>query len=160
MKLALNLTFEDGLKVVEAMKNVAIESGWDAEELDECGVIEEYSRVIDAALTAMGIEVSIAGKPEVEDENKYCDSAADCYFCNSDDEEDDDQKEEVDAFGLPMDYWSEFDEDNDADENTEHDDSCRYSLTAKGEFVVRYMEAGHTFEEACKVADILFGKGE
>jgi hypothetical protein len=154
MKMTLNLTFEDGMKVVEAMKKVAIENGWDAEELDECSIIEEYSSVIDAVLAAMGIEVSIDGEPKVEDENKYCDSAADCYFCNSDDEEDNDRKEEVDAFGLPMDYWSEFDEDNG------EDDSCRYSLTAKGEFVVRYMEAGHTFEEACKVADLLFGEGE
>jgi hypothetical protein len=130
MEMTLNLTFEDGLKVVEAMKNVAIDSGWDAEELSECGVIEEYSRVLDAALAAMGINVSIDGEPEVEDENKYCDSAADCYFCNSDDEADDD------------------------------DDNIVYSLTAKGEFVLRYMEAGHTFDEACKVADILFGEGE
>ena len=141
------------MKVVEAMKNVAIKNGWDAEELDECGIIEEYSQVIDAALAAMGIEVSIDSTPKNEDENKYCDSAADCYFCNSDDEE-------VDDFGLPTDYWSEFDEDNDEDENTEHDDSCRYSLTAKGKFVLQYMNAGYPFEEACKVADILFGKGE
>ena len=55
MEMTLNLTFEDGLKVVEAMKEVAIENGWDAEELDECGVIEEYSRVIDAKKTEMEI---------------------------------------------------------------------------------------------------------
>lgn len=157
MKLALNLTFEDGLNVVEAMKNVAIENGWDAEELDECGVIEEYCRVVDAAMAAMGISVNIAHEPEPEveakdeDENKYCDSAADCHFCNS--------EEEVDEFGVPMDYWSEFDEDNDENEE-DNDDNTIYHLTAKGEFALRYMEAGHTFEEACAIADLLFGKGE
>ena len=73
---------------------------------------------------------------EEEDEHKYCDSAADCCFCNSDDE------------------------DEDEDEEEEDDDDAVYSLTAKGEFVLRYMEAGHTFEEACEIANILFGKGE
>ena len=121
MKLTLNLTFEDGMKVVEAMKETAIENGWDAEELDECGVIEEYSRVVDAALTAMGIEVSIDGTPSNDNED-----------ANEDEDED---------------------EENDGDNTV-------YSLTAKGEFVLRYMNAGHTFEEACKIADLLFGEGE
>lgn len=125
MKLALNLTFEDGLKVVEAMKNVAIENGWDAEELDECGVIEEYSRVIDAALTAMGIEVSIDGTPSEE------------------------EGEDEDDFNFDL-----------ADEEEDDDDNTVYSLTAKGEFVMRYMNTGRTFEEACKVADLLFGEGQ
>lgn len=131
MKLTLNLTFEDGMKVVEAMKNVAIENGWDAEELDECGVIKEYSRVVDAALTAMGIEVSIDGTPS--------------------EEEDEDEEEDFDE--------DDFD-DEDEDEEEDDDDNTVYSLTAKGEFVLRYMNAGHTFEEACKIADLLFGAGE
>lgn len=126
MKLALNLTFEDGLKVVEAMKNVAIENGWDAEELDECGVIEEYSRVIDAALTAMGIEVSIDGTPSEEEGEDF--------------------------------YEDVFD---DEDEEEDDDDNTVYSLTPKGEFVLQYMNVGHTtFEEACRVADLLFEEGE
>lgn len=133
MKLALNLTFEDGLKVVEAMKNVAIENGWDAEELDECGVIEEYSRVIDAALTAMGINISIDANPSCEDE----------------DEDEDFDEEDFD-----------FDDDEDEDEEEDDDDNVVYSLTVKGEFVLRCMEAGNTFEEACEIADLLFGEGE
>lgn len=156
MEMKLNLTFEEGMKIVEAMKKVALEHGWDAKELGECGVIEEYSHVIDAALTAMGVEVRIAGEPEAKDEDKYCDSAADDYFCNSDDE-DEDSEEEVDDFGLPADYWSEFDEDNGEEDD---DDTTAYSLTAKGEFVLRYMQYGHSFEEACGIADILFGEGE
>ena len=136
MKLALNLTFEDGLKVVEAMKNVAIESGWDAEELDECGVIEEYSRVIDAALTAMGIDITIDNNPSVEDEDESEDEDFDEDDFDFDDEEDDEEDEEDD------------------------DDNVAYSLTVKGDFVVRYMNAGHTFKEACEIADLLFGDGE
>ena len=144
MEIKLNLTFEDGMKVVEAMKKAAIETGWVAEELDENGVIEEYCRALDAALTAMGIEVCIAGEPEVEDENEYYDSA-----------------EEVDDFGVPTDYWSEFDEDNgEEDDEEDDDDTTTYSLTAKGEFVLRYMQYGHSFEEASKIADMLFGEGE
>lgn len=136
MKMNLNLTFEEGMKVVEAMKKVALENGWKAEGLD--GIIEEYSGALDAALTAMGIEVRIAGEPEAEDENKYCDSAADDYFCSSDEDEDNDEE----------------------DDEEEDDDNTVYSLTAKGEFVLRYMQYGHTLEEASKIADILFGEGE
>ena len=143
MEMTLKLTFEDGMKVVEAMKKVALENGWKAEELDENGVIEEYCKVLDTALNAMSIEVCIADKPEVENENKYCDSAADNYFCNSDEEEQDE------------------DEDNgEEDDKEDDDDTIAYSLTAKGEFVLRYMQYGHSFEEACNIADILFGEGE
>lgn len=135
MKTTLNLTFEDGLKVVEAMKNVAIENGWDAEELNECGVIEEYSRVVDAALTAMGINVCIDPNPSYEDED-----------------EDEDFDEE--------DFDFDFDDEEDEDEEEDDDDNAIYSLTAKGEFIMRYMNTGRTFKEACEIADILFGKGE
>lgn len=142
MKMTLNLTFEDGLKVVEAMKNVAIENGWGADELDECGAIEEYSRVIDAALTAMGINISIDANPACEDE------------AEDSDEEDFD-------FDFDFDFDDEDeDEEEDDDEKEDDDDTATYSLTVKGEFVLRYMEAGYPFEEACEVADILFGDGE
>ena len=133
MEMALNLTFEDGLKVVEAMKEVAIKNGWGAEELDECGVIEEYSRVLDAALTAMGINVSIDANPACEDEAE-----------DSDEE----------------DFDFDFNAEEDEDEEEDDDDTVTYSLTTKGEFVLQYMEAGYPFEEACEVADILFGEGE
>lgn len=135
MKMTLNLTFEDGMKVVEAMKEVAVEHGWDI-ELAECGIIEEYSRVIDAALAAMGISVSIAGEPEVED------------YDDLDDEDWDEEWDEDEEDGY-------FNSDDDDD-----DDATTYSLTAKGEFVLKYMEAGHSFEEACEIADALFGEGE
>lgn len=130
MKAILNLTFEDGAKVVEAMRDVALQSGWELDELEDCGVLEEYSRVVDAALSAMGFEVCIDPTPSV----------------NEAEEED---------FDLEDDDFEDEDEE-DEDEDAEYDDSCQYSLTAKGEFVLRYMEAGHTFEEASDIADLLF----
>jgi hypothetical protein len=153
MKTTLNLTYEDGLKVVEAMKDVATEYDWTDEEIAKLDIIEQYTSAVDAALAAMGISVSIASEPEVEDddESKYSDAAADCYFCNSVDEA-------VDVFGVPTDYWSTFDEDNNDDE--EEEDTTNYSLTPKGEFVLRYLEAGHSFEEAYEVANLLFGRDE
>ena len=135
MKTTLNLTFEEGLKIIEAMKDVATKRGWDEDELDECGVIEEYTSAVDAALTAMGISVNIASEPEVEDDNDF-------------DNEEWDEDEEGD-------YFNSDDEDEEED-----DDSTTYSLTAKGEFVLRYIEAGHTVKEAYEIADLLFGKGE
>ena len=137
MEMTLNLTFVDGLKVVEAMKETAIENGWDAEELDECGVLDEYSRVVDAALAAMGINVNISANPSCEDE---------------DEDEDFDEED--------FDFDSDDDEDEDEDEEENDDDNVVYSLTVKGEFVLRCMEAGYTFEEACEIANVLFGDGE
>lgn len=98
MKINLDMTFEEGKKIIEALRECAINNGWDEDELDESGVMEEYTSAVDAALTAMGISVDIATEPEVEDEdeNKYCDAAADCYFCNSDDEEQDENEDEED----------------------------------------------------------------
>lgn len=53
----------------------------------------------------------------------------------------------------------EYDFDDD-DEDDEENNESAFSLTAKGEFALQYMEAGYSFEEACEVADLLFGKGE
>ena len=133
MKTTLNLTYEDGLKVVEAMKDVATKYDWTDEEIAKLDIIEQYTSAVDAALAAMGISVSIAGEPGVEDDD-------------FDDEE-----------------WDEDEEDGyfDSDEEEEEDDdTTTYSLTPKDEFVLRYLEAGHTFEEAYEIADLLFGKGE
>lgn len=138
MEMTLNLTFEDGLKVVNAMRNVAIDSGWEADELADSGVIEEYSRVVDAALSAMGINLSISNTPSDEEDEDF-------------DEEDFDFDEDE--------YYDEEDDEDEEDEEDE-EDTCEYTLTVKGDFVLRYMNAGHSFAEACKIADILFGEGE
>lgn len=147
MKMNLDMSFEEGLNIVKALRECAINNGWDENELDECGVIDEYCRAVDAALIAMGISVSIDNEPkaEDEDENQYCDSAADCFFCNSNEEEFDEDEEDG--------YFNSDDEEED-------DDTTTYSLTPKGEFVLRYIEAGHTVKEAYEIADLLFGKGE
>ncbi len=143
MKMTLDMTFEDGKKVLDALRDCAIDNGWEKDELDESGIMEEYTAVVDAALTAMGISVSISHEPD-EDENKYCDS---------EDEED----EEVDDFGVPTDYWS----DNDEKEEDEEEDTCQYTLTSKGEFVVRALDTGmFSFEEACDIANVLFDDSE
>ena len=56
----------------------------------------------------------------------------------------------------------DFDEDyfDSEDDEEDDDDNVVYSLTVKGKFVLRCVEAGHTFEEACEIADLLFGEGE
>lgn len=130
MKTTLNLTNEEGLKLVDAMKNVAIGCGWNVDELAESGVMEEYAAVVEAVFSALGIQVLIDGEPE-----------------------DDDNDEDFDLDDL------DFDDD---DEDEDEDDSTpQYAVTPKGEFVVRFMEeSGCSFEEACEIADVLFGKGE
>lgn len=106
MKMNLDMTFEDGMNVIEALRKCAIEHGWNEDELDECGVIEEYSSVVDAALTAMGISVSIDNKPEVEDDDDFDyeiwkEDEEDGYF-NSDyeDEDDDELPSDDEVFNL------------------------------------------------------------
>lgn len=134
MKMNLDMSFEEGMNVIEALRECAIKNGWDEDELDECGVLEEYASVVDAALAAMGIAASIdiEPDPEVEDDDDF------------DDEEWDEDEED----GY---FNSDYDDDDDDEDST-----CSYSLTPKGEFVVRALEAGVTFENACELADILF----
>ena len=129
MKTTLNLTYEDGAKVIHALQEVALKQGWNENDMVDAGIIEEFCEVVDAALTAMGIKVSIDATPSCEDEDEDLD-------------EDD------------------FDFDDEEDDEEDDDNDVVYSLTVKGEFALQYMEAGHTFEEACEVADILFGDGE
>lgn len=134
MKMNLDMSFEEGLNVVNALRECAIENGWDEDELDESGVIEEYTSAVDAALTAMGISVSIASEPEVEDDD--------------DDDPDDEEWDEDEEGG----YFNSDDEDE--------EDDCLYSLTPKGEFVLKALEAGIAFEDACNIANFLFDNGE
>lgn len=127
MKTTLNLTNEEGLKLVDALKNVAIGCGWNEDELADSGVMEEYAAVVEAAFAALDIQVLIDGEPE------------------------DDDDEDFDLDDL----------DFDDDEEDEDDSTPQYALTPKGEFVVHFMEdSGCSFEEACEIADVLFGKGE
>lgn len=138
--MKLNLSATEGRKMVKAMCDLAIERGWEPDELEECGVIAEYGAVIDAAMKAIGLEIEIDPNEEDEDEDEeYADEDyyEDEYFEDEDDEDE------------------ESEESEEVDTNT-----TKYCLTVKGQFALAYMEAGHTFEEACEIADLLFGKGE
>lgn len=97
--MKLTLTFEEGLKVVEAMRNAAIDNGWEPEEFDECGAIEEYGHMLDVAMKAMGIDFSVNTNPACEDEAK--DSDEEDFDFNFDDEEDEDKEEDDEE--LPSD---------------------------------------------------------
>jgi hypothetical protein len=142
MKMTLKLSYEEGTAVLDALRKVAHDGGWSDDEIESSDVMDVYASVLDAALDALGIEVLISNTPTPDED-------------------------EVDDFGVPVDYESDFDEDEDEEEDEDEDeeeedeiDTTAYSLTAKGEFALRYMEAGHTFEEACEIADLLFGDGE
>ncbi len=58
MKTVLNLTADEGMEIVKALRNVAVENGWHEDELEDCGVLMEYGAAIDAALAAMGISIN------------------------------------------------------------------------------------------------------
>lgn len=133
MKMNLDMSFEEGMNVIEALRECAIESGWSENDLDKCGVVEEYAYAVDAALTAMGINISIDVNPSCEDE-------------------DEDEDFDEDDFN--------FDFDDEEDEDEEEDDNVVYSLTPKGEFVARALDAGISFEDTCELADILFDDNE
>ena len=135
MEMTLNLTHEDGMKMVEAMKEVAIESGWEADELHDCGVLEEYSNVVDAVLSAIGIHLNIKGAPSDEHEDESFDE---------------------DDFDFDNDEEDYHDDGDDED----GDDTAVDSLSVKMELILNYMKVGCTFEEACEIADILFVERE
>ena len=68
MEMTLNLTYEEGAKVIHALKDVALKQGWSEEDIVDAGILEEFSEVVDAALEAMGIKVSIDASPAEEEE--------------------------------------------------------------------------------------------
>ena len=59
----------------------------------------------------------------------------------------------------PFEPFSEEEEEEEEEEEDDDDDAV-YSLTAKRKFIRQYVDNGYTFEEACLVANILFGKME
>lgn len=101
MKMNLDMSFEEGMNVVKSLRECAINNGWDEDELDECGVIEEYTSAVDAALSAMGISVSIDSEPTVDDEEQDEDEEEISFNSDYEDEEEDDEEDEDDE--LPSD---------------------------------------------------------
>lgn len=84
--------------------------------------IEEFTRKMFRRYCQMedisGVEEEEEAEEVNEDENKYCDSAADLYFCNSDDKEQNDDEEE------------------------------EYDITLKEQLVLGLMQTGMPLEEA------------
>jgi len=61
--------------------------------------------------------------------------------------------------------WNEDEEggyfnSDEEEEEEDDDDDCPFTLTPKGEFVARAIEAGISFEDACNMANIVFGDNE
>ena len=94
MKMNLDMSFEEGMNVVKSLRECAINNGWDEDELDECGVIEEYTSAVDAALSAMGISVSINSEPTVDDEEQDEDEEDVSFTSDDDDEEEEDDDDD------------------------------------------------------------------
>ena len=105
-KMDVYLNSEEGLAVVDALRDCAIEQGWDEDELDDAGVVEEYVNAVDAALKAMGINVSV--DPELND-----DDDEDSIEGYEDEDEDEDEEEEmdVDEFRSQLEYLVKEDEE-------------------------------------------------
>ena len=105
MKMNVALTADEMMDVLDAAMDEAIDRGFDDDDED---FVEDMLAIVDAALSAMGINIT----EEVEEEE---------------------EEEEEEEF---------------------------YTLTAKGNFVVKYMELGYSFHEAMEVADALFDNNE
>lgn len=71
--MKLMLTSEEGTKMVEALYNLALKNGWEEDDLEDSGVMEEYSAAVDAALNALGIELCVYEEDEDEDEDEDTD---------------------------------------------------------------------------------------
>ena len=96
-------------------------------EPDIKGIEEFTRRTFRQYCEVEGItEVEEEEEKETEDENKYCDSAADCYFCNSDDEKQNEDEEE------------------------------KYAITLKGQLVLGLMQTGMSLEEANARVNMFF----
>ena len=98
MNTKIELTVEEGLEVVDALREVALNHGWDEDELEDSDVIEEYAAAVDAALRAMGMEFLVViddddEEEEEEDEDEYSDEDEDDEYWDEDEDEDEDEEE-------------------------------------------------------------------
>ena len=81
----------------------------------------------------------------------YCDTVGITDVEEPEESENDFGDEDLDEYEED-DYFDSEDEDE--------EDDCQYSLTPKGEFVFKALEAGIAFEDACSIANFLFDNGE
>ena len=159
MKLNVKLTADELMDVVDAAVGAARERDYMILEEE---LVEDMTYIVDAALSAMGIEIVPADEDD-EDEEEDNDPIADMLYDRDDgrtaisfedacflmdmikengikrglsedeaikatqtifiqickdygidvveEEEEEEEEEEVDDFGVPTDYWSEFDEE-------------------------------------------------
>lgn len=83
--MKLNLSATEGRKMLCALRDLAIERGWNEDELEESDVLAEYGAAIDAAMNAIGLSIEI--NPDEEDDEDDFDFEEDNF---EDDEDDDD----------------------------------------------------------------------
>ena len=95
MKIDVKLTADELMDVVDAIMDEAIDRGYDP--VDDEETLDDLLNIVDAAMTAMGIEIVEDTDAEDTAEEEYRNAFAD--------------SEEVDAFGVPVDYESDFDEE-------------------------------------------------
>lgn len=73
MKTTITITANEANELIEALRNHALNFGWNEEELDDCGVMEEYTEVVDVALATLGLDLKIdisEEEPEEEEEDE------------------------------------------------------------------------------------------
>ena len=109
-KMNVYLNSEEGLDVIDALRDCAVEQGWDEDELDDSGVVEEYVHAVDAALKAMGINVYI--DPELDDDDDADDDEDSIEgYEDEDEDEDEDDEMDVDDFRSQLEFLVKEDED-------------------------------------------------
>lgn len=112
MKLNVKLTADELMDVVDAAVDAARERDYMILEEE---LIEDMTYIVDAALSAMGIEIVPADEDDADEE-----------------------EEEVDDFGVPTDYWSEFDEE---EPEPVHDPIAKMLFTYDGKVTISQKDA-------------------
>ena len=91
MKAILKVTNEEGKKMLEELKNVALEFGWEEEDLANCSILQEYGRAIDRALAVLNFEIDIEEESSDDEDEEYDfddeDELEDCEDYDGEDDE-------------------------------------------------------------------------
>ena len=126
------------------------------------------SREEEVAVTPVAVDcsVSIPACYTFEELDEALDEIIDCikraeFETDSDEEEED--EDECPESEIDPEFMNKIDDildslyDKDEDEEEEdEDDTAMYSLTPKGEFVLKLLNGGTDFDEAMKVANVIF----
>ena len=91
MKTILKVTNEEGKKMLEELKNVALEFGWEEEDFANCSILQEYGRAIDRAIAVLGFEINIEEESSDDEDEEYDfddeDELEDCEDYDGEDDE-------------------------------------------------------------------------